>query len=369
VLEPLRRLRMEEPLYIVVDALDEAAVGAGTQVSLPLLLARSLDEFPAWLKLLVTTRPHERTQRLFGTAETCSLAGAAEQQRSDLRRYIEQRLAEPGVAAALRGTDRLQAARLIEERAAGSFQYAGSVLDALGGGEIAAAALGALPRRLEELYSRRAQARFPNPADYRLPRIVLAMLLAAREPLTIAQLATLTGLDRDAELPAALGSLIGFVGPVFGAGGEAAHRVMHLSISEWLLSPIAGDFRVETAASRERLLAHCLDWQRHHDGYALRHVVAHLIEAGRVDEALAAVRQGLFAERLARLHEPRLDAADARNLTSAMVTTRDEAGILALARTENVWQRDGVASALQSAGRGDLEFVDLVVEALLKIRP
>ena len=357
VLEPLRRLTMNEPYYIVVDSLDEAIGVTGAQISLPLLLVRSLEEFPPWLKLLVTTRPNERIQRLFRTAETCSLATSLDQQRLDLRQFIEQRLAGS------------PAATMLEERAAGSFQYAGMVLDALDRGELDAAGLSTLPRRLEQLYFTRAQGRFPDPADYRLPRMVLGMLLVSREPLTLAQLAKLTGLDRDTELPRTLDTLTGFVGPVFGPTGEAAYRILHLSISEWLASPDAGHFQVDTTQSHERLLAHCLDWRTHHESYALKHVIAHLMERGRLSDALAAVQQGLFTERFARLHEPRLDADDARNLTLALVAARDTAGILALARTENIWQRDGVAGALQSARADDLAFIDQVVGALLKVTP
>jgi hypothetical protein len=361
VLAPLRELKMEDNVYIVVDALDEAIGVTGAQISLPLLLVQSLEEFPGWLKLLVTTRPHERIQRLFRMAETCSLDTLAAEQRTDLRHFVEQRL------AAIDAADRAEAASIIEQRAAGSFQYAGSVLDSLARGEIGTATLQQLPRRLEQLYFARAQARFPNQADFRLPRIVLGMLLAAREPLTLAQLATLTGLDRDAELPATLDALIGFVAPTFGAKGEAAYRLPHMSINEWLLSADAGGFRVDPVASRERLLAHCLNWRDHHESYALKHLVAHLIESGRAADALAAIGQGLFAERFARLGERRLDADDSRNLTLALVVACDECGIRTLAQTDNVWQRDGVAGALLSAGPEHLPFIDQVVGTLLRI--
>jgi len=361
VLAPLRELKMADNYYIVVDALDEAMGVTGAQISLPLLLMQSLEEFPSWLKLLLTTRPHERIQRLFRMAETCSLGTSVAEQQSDLRDYVEHRLARIDAA------DRPEAARLIEHRAAGSFQYAGSVLDALARGEIGAATLEQLPRRLEQLYYARAHARFPNQADFKHPRTVLGMLLAAREPLTLAQLATLTGLDRDAELPAMLDALVGFVAPTFGPQGEAAYRLPHMSINEWLLSTEAGGFQVDPAASRERLLAHCLNWRDHHEGYALKHLVAHLIESGRASDALTAIGQGLFAERFAQLGERRLDADDSRNLTLALVVARDEAGIRTLAQTDNVWQRDGVAGALQSAGPEHLAFIDQVVGTLLRI--
>lgn len=72
-------------------------------------------------------------------------------QRADLSSYLQRRLVDPEVK------------QRIEDRAAGNFQYASTVLDALAAGEIDAAELDALPRRLEVFYYRRAVQRFPPP--------------------------------------------------------------------------------------------------------------------------------------------------------------------------------------------------------------
>ena len=59
ILSPLRRLPSKSPRYIIIDALDEAA-GTSAATSIPQILAEAMDEFPSWLKLIVTTRPHDR---------------------------------------------------------------------------------------------------------------------------------------------------------------------------------------------------------------------------------------------------------------------------------------------------------------------
>jgi hypothetical protein len=363
VLAPLHGIAMDGRYYVIVDGLDEA-IGVGTfQPSLPQLLAGAVEEFPPWLKLLVTTRPHGRVQRMFQTAETCLLADEDSGQRPDVRSYLDRRLVAPALEAAVEPGARAALADVIERGAAGSFQYARSVLDAIAAGEIDIERLDELPDRLEAFYFSRAQRRFPNPADYRSPRAVLGLLLAAREALTLRQLATLSGLDADIELRPALDALNCFVNQEAGPDGEDVFRLAHKSITDWLLSGDAGAFRV--APQRERLLTHCRSWRENGEDYALKHVVAHLLEAGLVSEAAAAVGDGLFLRRLARFGEPRLDAEDSRALVLALVATRDAPAILSLARTVNTWQRDGVAAALQSTPPQDLEFVDRVVRVLL----
>jgi hypothetical protein len=366
LLAELRGHPVQGPFYIVVDALDEAASAGEGQVSLPQLLSDTLAEFPDWLKLLVTSRPHEDIRGRFRTAQVCTLSAAAEAQRMDLRTYIEQSLAEPELRGRLEGFDPARAVSLIEDRAAGSFQYASSVL---GDRRLSAQRLHELPEGLEELYFNQTRAIFPNQADFRLARIVLGMLLAAREPLTLAQLAILSALDLDTEVAGTVDLLRGFIAQAFDADGAAVYRIAHMSIAEWLLSPHAGRFRIDLGADRQKLLEHCRAWAGNRDGYALRHVVGHLLDHGDPPAALAAIRDGLFARRAEWLkpHEPRLDADDSRNLTLALIAARDQAGILEIARTENTWQRDGVAAALQSVQQDELPFIDRVVGALLTL--
>jgi len=371
VLEPLCEIRMDGHFYIVVDALDEAIGAAGAPLSIPQLLGRAMayNKFPPWLKLLVTTRPHGRIEKLFGGAETCVLGESIEDQRADLKAYVERRLGEPALAAAIGAGERERAARLIEERSGGSFQYASVVLNELGRGQMALADVGKLRQGLAGLYYNRADERFPDGAGYESARIALGVLLAAREPLPRHLLAMLSGLDENKELRPTLDMLSCFIDADAGEGERRSYRIAHTSIRDWLLSDGAEPFGVDAGPSRERLLAHCLQWRVNHEAYALRHVIGHLLEAGRAADAVRAVEDGLFAERQARLNEPRLDADDSRSLTLALIGAREQGGIVKLARTENIAQRDGVAAGLQSAEAKDGDFVGQVVGALLKLKP
>jgi hypothetical protein len=363
VLEPLRKVAMVGSYYLVVDALDEAF--AGGNGALPVLLAGALPQFPSWLKLVVTSRPHHQIRGLFGGAEWSSLNDGSASSQDDLRAFVARRLAEPSITHIVGADQRDAAIGLVEASAAGNFQYAGSVLDALVSGDMMLSQLDTLPRTLGDLYYLRAQGRFPDPSDYQQALIVLEVLLSAREPLTRSVLSATTDLS-NRELVLALDAVNCFAGST-----DGAWRIAHKSIADWLMSDEAGVFRVDPAPGRRRILAYCEGWAEHHDPYAMKFVITHLLDAGRLDEAMNVVRRGLFEQRGNRLHQPRLDAEDSRKLTAALIAARRRDGILALAQTPSTWQRDGVASALQSALESPpaelLSFVDGVVAGLLTV--
>ena len=356
--------------YILVDALDEAVGGpedAG-QISIPRLLAQASDEFPPWLRVVATTRRDNRVLPLFQHAERCFLGAAVAAQRDDVRGYVERRFAE------LNLTDRLgssaagdQTAAKIAERAAGNFQYADTVLNELRGGELHLDELDHLPAELGNLYYRFADRRFPNPADFRAARTILSILLAAREPLTREQIETIAEIDRDT-LTSALDSLSCFLTWDTGAGSERVYRPAHKSISDWLKAPPPefDRFRIDLETGRAALLRHCRGWETHREPYALTHLVSHLLEKNDVAEALAAIRGGLFTTRHAVL-DPILDLEDSQALTAALIDKKDTDSIVALAKTENAWQRDGVAAALSIATSSADAFIDGVVDELLRL--
>lgn len=371
VLEPLHTIEAGKTGYIVVDGLDEAA-GAATQVTIPRLLSQALEDFPSWLKLVITARRDDRVPR-FASAERYVLTGEAAEQKEDLRCFIERRLLDPALRSVCRddGQQRRLAQTLVE-RSAGNFQYARTVLDELASGRLQPEQVGGLPASLADLYDARANARFPEGDDFAPARTILGVLMAAREPLNRAQLAQITNFDRSTLLRSTLDRLSMFV-----TWDDGAHdryfRIAHKSIADWLTDPPGGSdrFRVAPADGGKLILAHCRNWAAHHETYALTHLIAHLLtpddSSDGLTEALALVRGGFFAQR--RLHgiNPSQDLYDTRMLVLSLVARRDAGAIVALAKTANLWQRDGVAAGLQAAPKAADEFVDATVGELLKV--
>jgi hypothetical protein len=374
VLAALRHVPMDGAHYLIVDALDEAAAvadGTASEMSIPQLLSQALGDFPLWLKLVVTTRRDDRVVPRFQQAERCFLGESIAAQREDLRQYVEDRVADPLLRAGL-GADeagRRRAVAIIAERSAGNFQYAATVLDELRGGALAVGEIDHLPAELVALYYRSAAKRFPAPRDFAPARTVLSVLHSARQPLTCSQLALVTGLDRDDELLPVLDRLSCFVTWDTGAGNERVYRLAHKSIDDWLVAPPvdADRFKIDPAQGRELILRHCRGWATHREPYALTWLIAHLLEVGLTGDALATIRDGFFVQRRNHI-DPRHDLDDTRALILALVRARDEPAILELAKTDNVWQRDGVAAGLQAAQPDADDFVDRVVGALLEAR-
>lgn len=390
VLAALGDVPMDGAHYIIVDALDEAAgVADGTaEMSIPQLLSQALGDFPPWLKLVVTTRRDDRVVPRFQRAERCFLGESIAAQREDLRHYVEDRIADPLLRARLGADDdeRRRNAATIIEHSAGNFQYAATVLDELRGGTLTINEIDPLPTaELVALYYQSADKRFPAPRDFVSARIVLGVLHGARQPLTRSQLALVTGLDRDDELSPMLDRLSCFVTWDTGSGNERVYRLAHKSIDDWLVAPPldADRFKIDPVQGRELILRHCRGWAAHREPYALTWLIAHLLGAGLTEEALAAmtaetraamtaealaaIRDGFFVQRHSRV-DPRHDLDDTRTLILALVRARNKPAILELAKTDNVWQRDGVAAGLQMAPPEADGFVDHVVGALLEVR-
>jgi hypothetical protein len=81
---------------------------------------------------------------------------------------------------------------------------------------------------------------------------------------------------------------------------------------------------------------------------------------------LREIRGGLFAARHDQV-DPRFDLDDSQAVVAGLVAAKDKDAIVALSSTDNVWQRDGVAAALSLAPAGADQFVDSVVDALLRV--
>jgi hypothetical protein len=371
VLEPLHDMNPGSPGYIIVDGLDEAA-GAPLALTIPRLLSQALADFPSWLKLVITTRRDDRVPR-FLSADHYVLSGAGAEQKEDLRQYIERRFSEPALRS--RCDNEAELPRIIDalvERSLGNFQYATTVLDELIAGRLRPDQVGSLPASLADLYDDRAYARFPEGSDFETARIILGILLAARQPLSRTQLSQITGFDRPTILRQTLDQLSMFLTWEDGTS-DRYYRVAHKSIADWLVDPPGGSdrFRVDPAKGRSLMLAHCRDWQTHHETYALTYLIDHLLIpddlSGALEEALAIVRGGFFQARRQFGISASQDLNDTRTLVLALVARHDDGAILELSKTGNVWQRDGVAAGLQAAPKAADEFVHSTVGDLLLV--
>src|SRR5262249_36021544 len=181
------------------------------------------------------------------------------------------------------------------------FLYARQVLDGLTDGLFGFDRLEALPPGLSGLYRSFFARHFPDGASYASVKKVLQVVVAARGALTAADLARAPGPGRGEEVPPLVGRLSSSLPERSGR-----YSVYHKSLADWLTGE-AERGRLHYVSRRrghERLAAMC--WEEHGRGvgelsiYGLRHLPAHLAEAGRWDELAAVLTDLPYLEAKAR---------------------------------------------------------------------
>lgn len=273
------------PRYIIIDALDEALSRGGAQATIVDLLASRLERLPGWLRLVATTRKDRGVLSRLRGLRARELDAHDQRNLDDINAYIHQRLRGPNLAERLTasGLTPESAARSLREKAAGLFLYIQQVLQGIERDLYGFQNLDSLPPGLFGLYLRYFERHFRDEAAFAPVRLVLEVIVAAREPLTEEQLAQATGLDADAALPTALRQLSGYL-----SEREGHFAVFHKSFRDWLTHPESrGEWHhIRTSQGHARLAAMC--WREYQQGskapFVLRHLPAHLAESGRWDD-------------------------------------------------------------------------------------
>jgi hypothetical protein len=285
-----------KPVWFVVDALDESdAIPGRNPLSLP-------SRLPHKVFCFVTQRPGSA---LIDTdPETpivdYALTWDSPMQRQDVLAFLEREVRRPEIAGALhkalpgRESETIvgELARLSE----GNFMYLSYVLHDIRAGELALEEPGgppALPRGLRGYYSStwariEALAQADGAQNWRtLYRPVIGLLAVAREPISVAWLSDLSGCDREDINNPVLYRLRRFLNC-----DADRWRILHRSFSDFLQDTL--DLAARHAAVA-RFYAEPASWVKH-EGYASRHLTAHLAAAGDLSGILRLFDDGTWYE-------------------------------------------------------------------------
>jgi len=275
---PLRDLPPpERAVALLIDGLDEAAE-ATAQGANPLawLIGTEWGRTPEWLRLMVTSRPHEAeiNAGLQALDPWVIEAGGAEN-REDLRTYLRREL-RPFAA---HGAPDEAVVEAILQKSEGLFLYAWWVREELAAGRLKLDGVEAFPRGLGGIYGAFFQRYFPDRERYAERwRPVIETICAARQPLPRDVLGALFPAFYDAsEITSGLGSLFP------DAGGGV--RPFHQSVRDWVTKPErAGPYLVRTDAGEARLADE--GWRQYRSvagmkPYFVVHLPAHLAACGR----------------------------------------------------------------------------------------
>ena len=244
ILNPLHRVPTPAggARYILIDALDEAlAVREGLSI-VTLLSPSRLDRLPGWLRVVATTRKEPDVLRRLSGLRAEEIRADEPHNLDDIERFLAHRLGQPGLHGRLQasGVSEEEAIRRLREKSGGNFLWTEQALLGLEAGTHDFAHLDALPTGLTGLYTAFFERHFPDDASYAPARRVLEVVTAAREPLTPAEIAAVTGLDPDYALPPLLDRLAAYL-----PDRDGRRAVFHKSFADWLTEtqdprPLAG---------------------------------------------------------------------------------------------------------------------------------
>jgi WD40 repeat protein/serine/threonine protein kinase len=282
VAAPLRTLKVEPPVLFLVDALDEATLPS--ERNLARLLRERLDDFPGWVRLVLSARKDPDILDLFSQVRLREIEVTRPENLQDVAAYLNARLREPALAELLRraGTDPANTARLISHKGEGNFLYVAQAIEAIRSGQIDPCRPETFPEGLVGIYQSFFERLFPNKKEYEAFRPVLDIITAAREPLSAEQLGRF--LDRDPfEVEAALQQVV-----VFFPERGGRYRACHKSLSDWLcgLAGRSKSYRVNVQAGHRRIAERLLQDFRagRRDPFTLTHLPTHLLAAERWGE-------------------------------------------------------------------------------------
>ena len=236
-------------IVIAVDALDEADTSALLPGMNPLYLPAVIPEGAIFV---VTSRPDARggplQLRVDSEQVIIRVDHRSEANMVDIRDYLSRRLARPGIAdyMKLHGLDDHGFVELLAERSEGNFMYLHHVLPEIEHGGFRDRDVRTLPLGLTQYYSDHLERM--RGADeyawfqYRLP--VIAALSTWPVPLTVTQIAAMSGITETARVAAVLREWGAFLEPVtVEARGarQRAYRIYHASFQDFLREEMAAD--------------------------------------------------------------------------------------------------------------------------------
>jgi hypothetical protein len=278
--DPLKRLYKdgyEEPMLLLLDALDEAMTYSGGTNIVQLLY--KLTDLPPQVRILATTRDEPRVLKLFRQIKLLDLIRDAPPDHDDIQVYARQRLSKLAAVGEARLKD---FADRLAKQARGIFLYAALVLDELLAHpltELPDLESYPLPDGLSGLYHDFLNRELGKDERlwFDLYEPLLGLIAVAQgDGLTTCQLSNITGKDIRAALRASKQYLSGEL-------PEGPFRPFHRSFADFLLEDENNiDYRIDGQTMHSLLIKHYLTTYQNEwtdcDRYGLGHLPTHLGE-------------------------------------------------------------------------------------------
>jgi hypothetical protein len=311
VLNPLHTIYekgFDQPIAILVDALDEALTHAGDRTIVDLL--SSLEHLPPQVRFILTSRKVVQVENKFLDVEELNLSASEfnSHNQTDLHAYIQTRFAQnlelSTHPSELEAHQREAAIDQIAQKSEGNFLYVRFLLDEIDRGKRSPTNLDGLPEGLDSLYYESLERAVKlGKRDWLTTYApIFEILSVARSSLTLAHLQNFTG-QTESTLWQYLGDLREFFEEIetqTTSDPEISYRLYHQSIIDFLgkrslqlgKNTRHNAYYISIVDSHKCIANHywptlaAIRWQSL-DNYAYHHLAHHLWESDRQDDLFA----------------------------------------------------------------------------------
>lgn len=306
------------PILILLDSLDEAFTYSTSENLVTLLTG--LNDLPHWVRIICTTRPDARVLSCFGSMKNHIISAKSQENREDLRRYVNYRLDKPNMLARIQALPSPIEPEILANQivgigdgpslADGNFLYTKILLDDIENGIQSLDDIGALPISLDDIYQRFLLRLAPEWEAKYLP--LLAVLAVSCEPLSREQLMNFSnqsarligGQMNSTLLNLSISVLIQFLN-VQTDGKEEKFSLFHQSLRDYLVEiNRSGRFACPSqdgnmAIGNYYLQAYGTDWTRC-DQYGVSYLQGHFHGSSRPIEAVNLITNLSFLKNCAQ---------------------------------------------------------------------
>lgn len=279
-----------EPVLLVIDGLDEATEHGKNELAE--FIAKEFPKTPAWLKLLITSRPEPVLLQSLQQYLPYNLKEDLQENMQDLERFLDDQL--KALASIIRSSE--EVSKAILGRSDGLFLYVERALTGLKEHRLTVEHIDQLPQGLGADYFHFFSRQFPDQTLYKQKyRPLVEMIIAAREPLPLALAAkALKWGPYDycrGEKGHAGGEALSALGALF-PHEHGDIRPFHRSVVDWLIDPGKSfGYHIDIREGHIRLAEVC--WSEYVDGkcslfhYSRTHLPTHLMESARWEDLLS----------------------------------------------------------------------------------
>jgi len=285
--------QQEQPVLaiILIDSLDEAVTTTGTNLVKLLTQLSESTSLPSWVRFVMTSRPERRVLRGFKSLEPYHLRETSDESLSDIRRYVNDRVAQRVLHNQLQD-NQVQPQTLISEitnLSQGNFLYTTLLLNDIEAGRQALDNLAALPKSIDDIYHG-FLSRFSEEDWSKQYKPIFGVLTVAQEPISEKQISNFTKIDSE-DVRDSIRIARQFFDVEIDEQNKETYSIFHQSLRDYLLDEDRNaDFWCNERKQHQRIIDFCertsKSWQELEriDAYGRNYLVQHLVKVDRVEE-------------------------------------------------------------------------------------